>query len=614
MLAEGSTFGRYTIERSLGRGGMGQVLLAVDTQLDRHVALKIILPRDAEREEAVARFYREARLAAKITHPNTVQIYDVGEIDGTLFIAMEFIEGQSLRPYCGKMHPPIQRKVRWIADIARGLAAAHKRGLVHRDVKPTNVMVSTDDVVKVVDFGLARRREMTLDLQASFRTASGFVVGTPIYMAPEQLQGSEIDARADQFAWALTAYALLTGKNPRERDPSLSHPIPAPDGVPRDVIAILTRALERDREKRFASMDDVVSAFEARVSHPPSDEIAGPDTIVDPPQGGLREIVAKLVADGRSPLADCQVSTYPPEEKRAPDSPQRRPSWRHAIVPIHRACPVRPIRAACFASDGRAIFAFGDGGGAIHEAGWWFARPEAAHCAATCQDGSILVAADGLGARRLRYDDKEKRFLEIGVYVRPAGLGPIAFRSIDGKSESLVGSSHAGGVIAHIRNPDDARFEVVEAGAALIAAASFGDGTLVVGGANGYLAAERDGVLTPLPRLAGGNVIAMVAVGDVVFAAGAGPTLARITPDLRIEIEQTPERACTFTTLAAAGSELFVATDRGAILRRDEQGGWQRVTGGGTGDAAHFAVTAMHAQPDEIRVLRPDGSITVFRG
>ncbi len=167
---------------------------------------------------------REARAAAALDHPNAVSVFDVGEHDGQMFIAMELVVGKSLRTYVSDPDVRWETKIRWMVDAARALGAAHERGLVHRDVKPENIMVRTDGVVKVLDFGIAKR--VRVDVQGvggargrSFRTQSiqGTIVGTPLYLSPEQLRGEPVDGRADQFAWAVMTYELLTGILPWPR-------------------------------------------------------------------------------------------------------------------------------------------------------------------------------------------------------------------------------------------------------------------------------------------------------------------------------------------------------------------------------------------------------------
>jgi eukaryotic-like serine/threonine-protein kinase len=260
VLTEGQSFAHYVIEAPIGEGGMGAVYRALDTKLRRKVALKVIHP-DLAVPDAAARLVREARTAAAFSHPNTVAIHDLGEIDGTVFLVMELISGAPLRAYVGDSSVPVAQKLRWLVDMARGLGAAHKAGLVHRDVKPTNVMVSDDGVVKVLDFGLAKPLEA-----ASFDTNVPIVVGTPRYMAPELFTGMRADARSDQYAFGVTAYELLSGAYPG----NATGPVPAaldtlvPE-VSAAVARVVARTLSRSADARFATMNDVATALEEEI-------------------------------------------------------------------------------------------------------------------------------------------------------------------------------------------------------------------------------------------------------------------------------------------------------------------------------------------------------------
>ncbi|MDB5220048.1 MAG: Serine/threonine protein kinase [Myxococcaceae bacterium] len=260
MLTVGQTFARYVIEAAIGEGGMGEVYRAFDDKLRRKVALKVLHP-DLAVPDAAARLVREARAAAAFAHPNTIAIYDLGEIDGTVFLVMELISGAPLRAYIGDPSVPATKKLRWLVDIARGLGAAHKAGLVHRDVKPANVMVSDDGVVKVLDFGLAKPVEA-----ASLNTDVGLVVGTPRYMAPELFTGIRADARSDQYAFGVTAYELLAGVHPGS--PMGAVPAALDTLVPElgpTVARIIGRTLSRDPADRFASMNEVATALEEQI-------------------------------------------------------------------------------------------------------------------------------------------------------------------------------------------------------------------------------------------------------------------------------------------------------------------------------------------------------------
>jgi serine/threonine-protein kinase len=287
MLQPRDRFDRYVVEGVLGEGGMGRVYRARDEKLRRSVALKVLR---AESEAASARLLHEARAAAALEHANTIAIYDVAEADGVPFIAMELVVGRSLRTFVGDVAVPVTTRVRWLADVARALAAAHDRGILHRDVKPENVIVRHDGVVKVLDFGIARSLEAPVDEEPGGRdddldelavrvvgtwTKSG-LLGTPRYMAPEQLQGERLDARADQFAWGVLAYELLTGRSPWEDDGEtvglklvasiLGHAPPPEEplarAAPRNVVATVSRALAKRPCDRFASMASLLDLLE----------------------------------------------------------------------------------------------------------------------------------------------------------------------------------------------------------------------------------------------------------------------------------------------------------------------------------------------------------------
>jgi serine/threonine-protein kinase len=257
LLSAGQTFARYVIEEPIGEGGMGEVYRAHDEKLRRKVALKVMHP-DLAMPDAAGRLVREARAAAALAHPNTIAIYDLGEIDGTVFIVMELVSGAPLRAFVGEPSVPVARKLQWLVDIARGLSAAHEAGLVHRDVKPANIMISNAGVVKILDFGLAKIVEAS-----SFRTEAGIVVGTPRYMAPELLTGTKADARSDQYAFGVTAYELLSGKHPG----GAMAEVPAAldtfaTGVSAGVSRVVARTLSRAPADRFASMDEIAAALE----------------------------------------------------------------------------------------------------------------------------------------------------------------------------------------------------------------------------------------------------------------------------------------------------------------------------------------------------------------
>jgi tetratricopeptide (TPR) repeat protein len=287
-IASGDQIGRYRVRERIGAGAMGEVWVAYDPELDRRIAVKLLLPRGRDRSESRLRLLREAQALARIAHPNVVTVHDVGEHRGRVFLAMEFIDGGTVRAWLkGAAKGRSWREIISVfADAARGLAAIHATGLVHRDVKPDNLMLGTDGRVRVMDLGLARVDEQrysepssttrlrgsdtgTLDsveLSASV-TQTGSVLGTPAYMAPEQFspQLGSIDARADQFAFCVTLFEALWGRRPfRGNDVasvafSILHEDPQLPADRRRTPSWLERAvlrgLARDPARRWPSMD-----------------------------------------------------------------------------------------------------------------------------------------------------------------------------------------------------------------------------------------------------------------------------------------------------------------------------------------------------------------------
>ncbi|MFZ0284530.1 MAG: serine/threonine-protein kinase, partial [Terriglobales bacterium] len=213
-LSPGTRFGSYEILERLGAGGMGEVYRARDTRLDREVAIKTLSLEQCSHPEALSRFEQEARSASALNHPNIVTIYELGHENGTHYIAMELVEGDTLRGLLASGPIPFRKSVTIAAQIADGLAKAHEIGLVHRDLKPENLMVSRDGAVKVLDFGLAKLLRLdqsgSSDVSTTI-TEHGTVVGTVGYMSPEQATGEELDFRSDQFSFGSVLYEMATG-------------------------------------------------------------------------------------------------------------------------------------------------------------------------------------------------------------------------------------------------------------------------------------------------------------------------------------------------------------------------------------------------------------------
>jgi hypothetical protein len=273
-----------------------------------------VLRRDGEdaagtlRDDFVQRFLREARAAASLKHPNVVAIHDVG-VDEEPYIVMEWVEGASLRGFIGDASIPIARRIEWLVEIARALAAAHELGLVHRDIKPDNVMITKDGHAKVLDFGIAKligtedAPSSQQDAPESFRTQQGRIVGTPKYMAPEQLRGDAIDARVDQWAWACVAYELLAGSMPDRDEVAQPISLTMPE-VPFDVAAAIVRARSLDPAKRFDSMRALLAALavqpsgEVTVSVPPKRDPDAPTTTGPVRRSWLRVVLVAVASFG----------------------------------------------------------------------------------------------------------------------------------------------------------------------------------------------------------------------------------------------------------------------------------------------------------------------------
>ena len=270
-----STIGQYVVKRKLGTGAMGDVWLAHDPNLDRDVAIKVLPPMFSQDRKLLKRFRREAKLAARLDHANTVKVYEAGVDGKRAFIVMQFVDGGSLDQAVSTQGRLDWREAtRAIRDAAAGLAAAHRVGLVHRDVKPANLMRSTGGKTKVVDFGLARSQIGDTQL-----TQQGMLLGTPAYMSPEQWKGERVDHRSDLYSLICTYYFLLTGQVPfgATEAPALGYqhlhePFPDPrqvvPGLPDGVCRILARGSQKDPAKRYQSGDELTAELDALLESP----------------------------------------------------------------------------------------------------------------------------------------------------------------------------------------------------------------------------------------------------------------------------------------------------------------------------------------------------------
>jgi serine/threonine protein kinase len=287
---QGEQVGPYRIVEKLGRGGMATVFKAYHANLDRYVALKVLHPAFMEDPNFRARFQREARVVAKLEHPNIIPVYDFAEHDGKTYLVMKFVEGETLKAQLQKRPLTPEEGVELIETVGEALAFAHKQGILHRDVKPSNVMIADDGHIYLMDFGLARiasAGESTL--------SSDMMIGTPQYISPEQAMGArDLDAGTDIYSFGVLIYELVVGQVPFIADTpfSIIHdhiytPLPLPralnPNVPESIERLLLKALAKDRNDRFETVEEMVAAFKAAIQGEPlPDEWVNPATYVPP--------------------------------------------------------------------------------------------------------------------------------------------------------------------------------------------------------------------------------------------------------------------------------------------------------------------------------------------
>jgi serine/threonine-protein kinase len=320
---------RYKIVRKLGAGGMADVYLAEDQELGRRLAIKILNDRHAHDDQFVERFRREAKNAAGLSHPNIVSIYDRGEADGTYYIAMEYLEGRTLKELIVRNGPtPVPIAIDYTRQILSAISFAHRNGVVHRDIKPHNIVVGRDGRLKVTDFGIARSG-------ASQMTEAGSIIGTAQYLSPEQARGAHVDQRSDIYSVGVVLYEMLTGEVPFTGDTpveiAMKHLSTAPSApsdlseqVPHDLDAIVLRALAKEPEQRYQSSEEM-DADLARVARglAVSDETEAAATMV---LAGAGIAAPTAVLRPHRPLAPAtavEESFYDYDEP----VPGRRPFW-----------------------------------------------------------------------------------------------------------------------------------------------------------------------------------------------------------------------------------------------------------------------------------------------
>ncbi len=305
---------RYRLESKLGSGGMSTVYLAVDETLGRHVAVKIMHREISDQQDQLERFRREARAVAQLSHPNLVGVIDAGEDGGHPYIVFEFVPGQTLKGRIAESgRLPLDEATAYAIEIGRGLASAHAAGLVHRDVKPQNVLIDAEGRAKVTDFGIAR------SIESSGLTATGRVLGTTDYVSPEQAMGQEVDARTDVYSLGIVLYEMLTGEVPFHAETQV--------GV---AMKHVNEEVPDVRERRPEISAALASAVDRATAKNPNDRYTDMVAFVRDLEGALEVEVSRA---GRSTgEATTVLDSVPPKRRRL--MTRRRMSWAGALLLI----------------------------------------------------------------------------------------------------------------------------------------------------------------------------------------------------------------------------------------------------------------------------------------
>jgi len=275
-LTVGSTFAqRYRVIEELGKGGMGRVYKAYDTEIQEHVALKILNPEIAADESIIERFRNELKLARKVSHRNVCRMHDLGRAENTTFITMEYVSGEDLKTLLKRIGQFTTKRAVLVAEeITEGLAEAHRLGVIHRDLKPQNIMIDRDGNVRIMDFGIARL------VKGRGITDTGVIIGTPDYMSPEQLEGKEADQRSDIYALGVILYEMVTGEPPfkgetplilamKHRTEKATDPRVRNAQIPEELSRLILRCLEKDREQRYQSAEEIIKDLKEMARHFP---------------------------------------------------------------------------------------------------------------------------------------------------------------------------------------------------------------------------------------------------------------------------------------------------------------------------------------------------------
>jgi serine/threonine protein kinase len=274
-----TAYGRYRIVKELGRGTMGVVYQAHDPQIDRMVALKVLRPDRVTSEDFVARFLKEARAIGRLSHPGIVTIFDVGSANDTIYIAMEFLQGQPLNEAIRGGRLSAAQSIQIAIQVAEALDYAHDKGIIHRDIKPSNIILNPENQMKLTDFGIARIE----DVSASHQTREGEILGTPIYMAPEQVTGQSVDRRSDLYSLGVVLYEMVAGRRPFRGNniAAIFRAITMDDPEPIDshdrqvcqpVCDLITKSLSKNPQARFQTGQQMAEALRSAADSPLPDQ------------------------------------------------------------------------------------------------------------------------------------------------------------------------------------------------------------------------------------------------------------------------------------------------------------------------------------------------------
>jgi serine/threonine-protein kinase len=357
--------GKYRVDGFLKRGGMGSVYRGTHVLLNKPVAIKLIRPELVTSDDMVKRFFREARAAAKLSHPNIVTVHDLGQAeDGTLYIIMELVEGKSLKEIIQSGGPwAPARALRLLRGIASALSLAHRSGIVHRDLKPQNIMVFQDsegnETPKLLDFGIAK----TLEPDSPALTSTGMVLGTPHYMSAEQAKGLPADHRSDIYALGVILYEMLVGKVPFDDKsiPSIlvKHLTEAPrppsalkGDIPKEVEALVLRCLEKDPERRLQSADELARTLAGLVDTQASTRVLDPTLAMEASPSERATVASQPQVTMGAGTAEA---AFRPPAPPLPETPPSEPSGRMESGTV-RARDIRPVKTAQRSSAGLLVF------------------------------------------------------------------------------------------------------------------------------------------------------------------------------------------------------------------------------------------------------------------